>query len=259
MGLSAGTRLGPYEIVSAVGAGGMGEVYKARDTRLERTVAIKILPQHLSANAELRQRFEREARAISALQHPHICTLYDVGHQDGTDFLVMEYIEGESLAARLAKGPLRTDEVLKLGSEIADALDRAHRQGIVHRDLKPGNVMLTKGGAKLLDFGLAKTRTAAVGAGSTLANAALTETSPVSGPITERGQIVGTFQYMSPEQVEGHEADARSDIFALGAVLYEMVTGKRAFEGKSQISVASAILEKDPAPISSLRAPISPA
>ena len=251
MGLSTGTRLGPYEIASAVGAGGMGEVYRARDTRLDRTVAIKVLPQHLADTPEARQRFEREARAVSALNHPHICTLHDVGSQDGTEFLVMEYLEGETLAARLEKGPLPLEQVLKLGVEISDALDKAHRQGIIHRDLKPGNIMLTKSGAKLLDFGLAK---AALPLASVATlTAAVTRTTPV----TQQGTIVGTFQYMSPEQVEGKEVDARSDIFSFGAVLYEMVTGQRAFQGKSQLSVASAILEKEPAPISTAK-PMTP-
>ena len=251
MTLAAGSKLGPYEIGTPLGAGGMGEVYRARDTRLDRTVAIKVLPQHLADTPEARQRFEREARAVSALNHPHICTLHDVGSQDGTEYLVMEYLEGETLAARLEKGPLPVEQVLKLGIEIADALDKAHRQGIVHRDLKPGNIMLTKSGAKLLDFGLAKAAMPAA-SGMTL-TAAVTRTTPV----TQQGTIVGTFQYMSPEQVEGKEVDGRSDIFSLGAVLYEMLTGRRAFPGKSQLSVASAILEKDPEPISTLQ-PMTP-
>jgi serine/threonine-protein kinase len=251
MGLPTGTQLGPYEIVAPIGAGGMGEVYRARDTRLDRTVAIKVLPQHLADTPEARQRFEREARAVSALNHPHICTLHDVGSQDGTEFLVMEYLEGETLAARLEKGPLPLAQVLQYGIQIADALDKAHRQGIIHRDLKPGNIMLTKSGAKLLDFGLAKAALP-LAAGATL-TATVTRTTPV----TQQGTIVGTFQYMSPEQVEGKEVDGRSDIFSLGAVLYEMVTGRRAFPGKSQLSVASAILEKDPEPISTLQ-PMTP-
>jgi serine/threonine-protein kinase len=229
----------------------MGEVYRARDTRLDRTVAIKVLPQHLADAPEARQRFEREARAVSALNHPHICTLHDVGSQDGTEFLVMEYLEGETLAARLEKGPLPLEQVLKRGIEIAEALDKAHRQGIIHRDLKPGNIMLTKSGAKLLDFGLAK---AALPLASVATlTAAVTRTTPV----TQQGTIVGTFQYMSPEQVEGKELDGRSDIFSFGAVLYEMLTGQRAFPGKSQLSVASAILEKEPEPISTLQ-PMTP-
>jgi serine/threonine protein kinase/Tol biopolymer transport system component len=253
MALTPGSKLGPYEIVGAIGAGGMGEVYRAKDTRLDREVAVKILSGELAKDADLRARFEREARAISALNHPNICTLYDVGHQDGTDFLVMELLEGESLAERLHKGALPVEQVLSVGQQIADALEKAHRSGIIHRDLKPGNVVLTKSGAKLLDFGLAKPRAAAAASAMT---GAITRTTPVS-PITQQGTVVGTFQYMSPEQIEGGEADARSDIFALGAVLYEMATGKRAFEGKSQLSVASAILEKDPEPISKIQ-PLTP-
>jgi serine/threonine protein kinase/dipeptidyl aminopeptidase/acylaminoacyl peptidase len=263
MPLTSGTRFGPYEILSPLGAGGMGEVYRARDTRLDRTVAIKILPKHLADTPEARQRFEREAKSISALNHPHICTLFDVGHQDGTDFLVMEYVEGETLAARLAKGSLPLDQVLKIGADLADALEKAHRAGITHRDLKPANVMLTKSGAKLMDFGLAKAATGMAGGQSAapLLSAAVTMTSPSPqlSPVTTAGTIVGTIQYMSPEQIEGKEADARSDNFALGAVLYEMATGKRAFEGKSQISVASAILEKDPEPVSALLPTAPPA
>jgi hypothetical protein len=251
MPLSSGTRLGPYEILAPLGAGGMGEVYRARDTRLERTVAIKVLPQHLADTPESRQRFEREARAVSSLNHPHICTLHDVGSQDGTEFLVMEYLEGETLAKRLEKGALPLEQVLKIGTEVADALDKAHRQGIIHRDLKPGNIMLTKSGAKLLDFGLAKS-TVPLTSGATM-TAAVKHTTPV----TQQGMIVGTFQYMAPEQVEGKDVDARSDIFSFGAVLYEMVTGRRAFPGKSQLSVASAILEKEPEPISTLQ-PMTP-
>jgi serine/threonine protein kinase len=261
MAIAAGTKLGPYEIVAALGAGGMGEVYRARDTRLGREVAIKVLSQHLSANPDLKARFEREAKAISALNHPHICHLYDVGSQDGTDFLVMELLEGESLAQRLQRGPVPLKQSLEVGAQIAEALEKAHKSGIVHRDLKPGNVMLTKSGAKLLDFGLAKGMvTAAAGvhgsAPSFTAVATVSGPSPAS-PLTTAGSIVGTIQYMAPEQVEGKDADARSDIFSLGAVLYEMVTGKRAFAGKSQISVASAILEKDPEPISTLQ-PLTP-
>jgi eukaryotic-like serine/threonine-protein kinase len=263
MAFTPGTKLGPYEIQSPLGAGGMGEVYRARDTRLDRTVAIKVLTSHLSDNPELKQRFEREAKAISSLNHPNICTLHDVGSQDGVDFLVMEHLEGETLAQRMRKGPLPLDLVVKVGCEIADALDKAHRAGIVHRDLKPGNVMLTKAGAKLLDFGLAKplNALAAAGGSAPLVSAALTMSSPSPqlSPLTSHGTIVGTMQYMSPEQIEGREADGRSDIFAFGAVLYEMVTGKRAFEGKSQLTVASAILEKDPEPISTLRVNVTPA
>ena len=227
----------------------MGEVYRARDTRLERTVAIKILPAHLSSDPVRKQRFEREAKTISSLNHPHICVLHDVGHQDGVDYLVMECVEGEALAKRLEKGALPLEQVLKYGAQIADALDKAHRSGVVHRDLKPGNIMLTATGAKLLDFGLAKPA-------ASLSAATLTAATPRS-PVTEEGTVVGTFQYMSPEQVEGKELDGRSDIFSLGAVLYEMLTGQRAFEGKSQLSVASAILEKEPAPISTVK-PLTP-
>src|SRR5262249_52137571 len=222
----------------------------ARDTRLERSVAIKILPEQLSKDPTRKQRFEREAKTISSLNHPHICTLHDIGSQDGIDYLVMECVEGETLAKRLEKGPLPLEQVLKYGAQIADALDKAHRAGIVHRDLKPGNIMLTASGAKLLDFGLAKPATPLAG------SATLTTVSPNS-PVTEQGTIVGTFQYMSPEQVEGKEVDGRSDIFSLGAVLYEMVTGKKAFEGKSQLSVASAVLEKEPTAISAIK-PMTP-
>src|SRR6267143_1156955 len=249
MALTSGTKLGPYEIQLLLGAGGMGEVYRARDTRLERMVAIKILPAQFSSDPIRKQRFEREAKTISSLNHPHICVLHDVGHQDGMDYLVMECVEGETLAKRLEKGPLPLDQVLKYGAQIADGLDKAHRSSVVHRDLKPGNIMLTSAGAKLLDFGLAKPAVA-------LASAA-TLTAVQAAPVTEEGTIVGTFQYMSPEQVEGKEVDARSDIFSFGAVLYEMVTGKRAFEGKSQLSVASAILEKEPEPISTAK-PMTP-
>ena len=260
MALTAGTRLGPYEIQSPLGAGGMGEVYRARDTRLDRTVAVKVLASHLSSSAELKQRMEREARAISSLNHPNICHLYDIGSQDGTDYLVMEFLDGQTLAERLRKGAVPLNDLLKMGIEIAEALETAHRAGIVHRDLKPGNIMLAKAGAKLMDFGLAKPGSAgAPSAGSApLLSAARTMSgpSPVS-PLTTAGSIVGTIQYMSPEQIEGKEADSRSDIFAFGAVLYEMVTGKRAFEGKSQLSVASAILEKEPEAISALK-PLTP-
>jgi eukaryotic-like serine/threonine-protein kinase len=250
MGLFSGTKLGPYEIQTPLGAGGMGEVYRAKDTRLGRTVAIKILPAHLSCDPARKQRFEREAKTISSLNHPHICVLYDVGHQDATDYLVMECVEGETLAKRLEKGSVPLEQVLKYGAQIADALDKAHRSGVVHRDVKPGNIMLTATGAKLLDFGLAKPAAPL----TTLATMTATQAPP---PVTQDGTIVGTFQYMSPEQVEGKEVDSRSDIFSLGAVLYEMVTGKKAFEGKSQLSVASAILEKEPEPITSTK-PLTP-
>jgi serine/threonine protein kinase len=251
MGLATGTKLGPYEIQAPLGAGGMGEVYRARDTRLGRDVAIKILPAQFSSDPVRKQRFEREAKTISSLNHPHICTLHDVGHQDGMDFLVMECVEGETLAKRFEKGPLPLDQVLKFGAQIADALDKAHRSGIVHRDLKPGNIMLTATGAKLLDFGLAKPS-------APLASLATLTAAVPTTPVTQEGTIVGTFQYMSPEQVEGKELDGRSDIFSLGAVLYEMVTGTRAFDGKSQLSVASAILEKEPEPISATKPMMPP-
>ena len=252
MQLSGGTRLGPFEIVAPLGAGGMGEVYRARDTRLDRQVAIKVLSRELASTSGVRERFEREARMVSQLSHPHICALYDVGAHDGVEYLVMEYLEGESLADRLKRGPLPLDDVFEYGTQIADALDKAHRQGIVHRDLKPGNIMLTRGGAKLLDFGLAKL--------------ALKQEQPLSGltteatahrNLTQEGTIVGTFQYMAPEQLEGLDADPRTDIFALGAVLYEMLTGRKAFEGKNKTSLIAAIVDRDPPAISTLQ-PLTP-
>jgi serine/threonine protein kinase len=250
MPLVRGMKLGPYEILAAIGVGGMGEVYRAKDTRLGRDVAIKILPNHLSSDPVRKERFQREAKTISSLNHPHICVLHDVGHQDGVDYLVMEYIEGETLAHRLQKGPLPLEQVLKFGAQLADALDKAHRNGTVHRDLKPSNIMLTTSGAKVLDFGLAKPAVP-------LANSVtLTAAMPTSA-VTENGTIVGTLQYMSPEQVEGKEVDGRSDLFSLGAVLYEMLTGNRAFQGKTKLSLASAILEKEPAHINSVK-PMTP-
>jgi eukaryotic-like serine/threonine-protein kinase len=250
MALSAGTKLGPYEIVAPLGAGGMGEVYRAKDTRLDRTVALKILAPHLSTSAEQKQRFEREARTVSALNHPHICQLYDVGSQDGAEYLVMEFLEGEPLAERLSRGALPLSELLRTGMEVAEALEVAHRAGIIHRDLKPGNIMLTKAGAKLMDFGLAKPAAMGGTGAAPLLSAAQTISGPSPmSPLTTAGMLVGTILYMSPEQIEGKEADARADIFAFGAVLYEMATGKRAFEGKMQLSVANAILEKEPEPI----------
>jgi len=280
--LTAGTKLGPYEIVAPLGAGGMGEVYKARDTRLDRTVAVKILPAALAADPQFRERFDREARAISQLTHPNICALYDVGRSEArspeglrhaatdvapgftatdvaqgfspaeVDFLVMEYLDGETLADRLKKGALPLAEALRVAMQIADALNAAHRHGIVHRDLKPGNVMLTKAGAKLLDFGLAKaSRPAIAGAGLSML--------PTTPPnLTAQGTILGTFQYMAPEQLEGQEADARTDLFALGAVLYEMLTGRKAFEGKSHASLIAAIISYDPPPVSQVQ-PVAPA
>jgi eukaryotic-like serine/threonine-protein kinase len=252
MPLTSGVRLGPYEILAPLGAGGMGEVYRAKDTRLDRTVAVKILPLEISTDPVAKQRFEREAKTISGLNHPNICVLHDVGSQDGVDYLVMECVEGETLAKRLEKGPLPQEQVFKYGAQIAGALDKAHRSGVVHRDLKPGNIMLTTNGAKLLDFGLAKPA-AAMASLATMTAVVVQQT-----PATEQGSIVGTFQYMSPEQIEGKEVDGRSDIFSLGAVLYEMLTGQRAFDGKTQLSVASAIVEKEPAPICSVK-PLTPA
>ncbi|HEU5254374.1 MAG TPA: protein kinase [Vicinamibacterales bacterium] len=250
MTLGRGTRLGPYEILSAIGAGGMGEVYRARDTRLDRTVAIKVLPHHVSGDPALHERFEREARTVAALNHPHICTLHDVGRQDGTDFIVLEYLEGETLAARLAKGPIPLDQVLAVAIQIADALNRAHRAGVIHRDLKPGNIMLTKSGAKLLDFGLAKVTQAVVAAsGLSIAPTGIT-------PVTMQGTILGTLQYMAPEQIEGQEADARTDLFAFGCVLYEMVAGTPAFHGNTQASLIGAILKDTPPPMATI--PLAP-
>ena len=242
--MTPGTRLGPYEILVAIGAGGMGEVYRARDTRLDRIVAIKVLPREVAADPERRQRFEIEARSIAALNHPNICTLHDVGHQNGIDFLVLEHLEGRTLAERIATGPIPIDEALQIGVAIADALDKAHRAGIVHRDLKPGNIMLTKNGVKLLDFGLAMLRASGQLSGlSALATRAA---------ITVEGTILGTAQYMAPEQLEGRQADARSDIFSFGAVLHEMLTGRKAFEGNSGMSLVSAILRDTPPPVSTL-------
>ncbi|MBV8893407.1 MAG: protein kinase [Acidobacteria bacterium] len=264
MTLISNTKLGPYEIQSPLGAGGMGEVYRARDTRLDRVVAIKVLASHLSSSAELKQRMEREAKAISSLNHPNICQLYDIGSQDGTDYFVMEFLEGQTLADRLRAEVLPLPEVYKIGIAIAEALAFAHRHGIVHRDLKPGNIMLTQTGAKLMDFGLAKPAgIQAAGSGSASAPPSFTAAATLSGPspltpLTTAGTIIGTIQYMAPEQIEGKEADARSDIFAFGAVLYEMATRKRPFQGKSQISLASAILEQDPTPIGSVK-PLVPA
>jgi Tol biopolymer transport system component len=248
---AAGVRFGPYEILSALGAGGMGEVYKARDTRLDRIVALKILPDVLAADPKFRDRFDREARSISQLDHPHICALYDVGAQGGTAYLVMQYLEGETLADRLAKGALPIDHALQIAIQIADALVAAHRAGIVHRDLKPGNIMLSKTGAKLLDFGLAKTGVALVGAPSQSIPTA-------AAPLTHPGSILGTFQYMAPEQLEGQDADARTDIFAFGVVVYEMVTGRKAFAGTTSASLISAILKDQPPPLSTVE-PVTPA
>jgi eukaryotic-like serine/threonine-protein kinase len=251
--LISGNRLGPYEILALVGTGGMGEVYRAKDTRLDRIVAIKILSAHLSNNPDFRQRFEREAHTISSISHPHICALYDIGHQDGIDYIVMEFLEGETLAEKIQKGPLSVEQVLRYGIEIADALDKAHKQGIIHRDLKPGNIMITKSGAKLLDFGLAKFKSPA---GPTMSGVSALAT---EGPrdLTAEGTILGTFQYMSPEQLEGKETDSRTDIFSLGLVLYETATGRKAFIGKSPASLIAAILSSEPPPISSIQ-PLAP-
>jgi Tol biopolymer transport system component/aminoglycoside phosphotransferase (APT) family kinase protein len=251
MPLAAGTHLGPYRIIAPIGSGGMGEVYRAHDDRLGRDVAIKVLPTEIAVTPEARARFEREARTISQLSHPHICTLHDRGEHDGIDFLVMEVLDGETLAQRLEKGPLPVVEVLSLGRQIAEALAGAHRAGVVHRDLKPGNVMLTRGGAKLMDFGLARPARPAAAA------AAMSQTPTQSQPLTAEGTIVGTFQYMAPEQLEGKEADARTDLWALGCVLYEMATGARAFAGESQASLIAAIMTGAPRPATELR-PVTP-
>jgi pimeloyl-ACP methyl ester carboxylesterase len=258
MPLITGTRLGPYEVIAPLGAGGTGEVYRARDTRLGRDVAVKVLPPHLSESPEARARFEREARVVSGLNHPHICVLHDLGREGVTDYLVMELVEGESLAERVARGPLPVGDVLRIGAEIADALDRAHRAGVVHRDLKPGNVMLSKSGAKLMDFGLARERNrgrvlSATGPGSD----GLSQSPTIASPLTAEGAFVGTSQYMSPEQLEGREADARSDLWALGCVLYEMATGRRAYDGPTPASVISSIMKDEPRPMTEL-APIAP-
>jgi serine/threonine protein kinase len=243
MSLPRGTQFGPYEVQALIGEGGMGQVYRANDTRLNRIVAIKVLPPHFADNPEMKERFEREAQTIAGLNHPHICTLHDVGHQDGSDYLVLEFLEGETLARRLKRGALSLDEALKVAIEIADALDKAHRQGVVHRDLKPANVMLTKTSSKLLDFGLAKLKPAA-------AQSSTLSAMPTNANVTAQGTILGTLQYMPPEQLEAKEVDARTDIFAFGAMLYEMVTGKRAFEGRSHASLISSIMSAEPLPLS---------
>ncbi|MBW3563816.1 MAG: protein kinase [Acidobacteria bacterium] len=276
--LSVGTQLGPYELISPIGAGGMGEVWRARDKRLEREVALKILPTEFASNAQLKLRFEREAKTISQLNHPHICVLHDVGEASletrdsalagdpsleprapSLSYLVMELIDGESLAARIAKGPLPLPDVLKYGAQIAEALDRAHRAGVVHRDLKPGNVMITKSGAKLLDFGLAKSDIRLSLPGSSQPPVAVDEPTAFrpQEPLTAEGTILGTFQYMAPEQLEGIEADSRTDIFALGCVLYEMATGKRAFDGKTKTSLIAQIVSGEPRPIRNMQ-PLTP-
>ena len=242
MSLAPGRRLGAYEVLGLIGAGGMGEVYRARDTRLDRIVAIKILPEKKATAPGFKERFEREARAVSSLEHPNICAVYDVGEHDGVSFLVMQHLEGETLEARLQKGPLPTKEALQYAIELADALDKAHSRGVIHRDLKPGNIMLTKSGAKLLDFGLAKP-----GGIRVAGELSMLSTTPPN--LTAQGAILGTFHYMAPEQLEGAEVDARSDIFSFGVVLYEMLSGRRPFEGKSQASLIAAILDHEPAPV----------
>src|SRR6187200_2284728 len=250
MALQAGTRLGPYEVLALIGAGGMGEVYRGRDTRLDRKVAVKVLAPGLASDAEFRARFAHEAKAISALNHPHICGLFDIGRDHDTEYLVLELLEGETLAARIERGPLPLAQVLRFGIEIADALQAAHQRGIVHRDLKPANIMLTAAGTKLLDFGLAKHTVGAAGQ-------ALSMLATAPGTGTAQGTIIGTLQYMAPEQVQGAPADARTDIFALGTILYEMATGRRAFEATTQASLIAKILETEPLAVSSL-APLAP-
>ena len=251
--MNSGTRLGPYRVDSLIGSGGMGEVYLGLDTRLDRQVAIKVLQRSLAKDASLRERFEREARTISSLSHPNICTLFDLGRHDGSDYLVMEYLQGETLADRIGRGPLPPREVVRIGLGIASALEAAHRQGIVHRDLKPGNVMLTKSGVKLLDFGLAKWSATPPGPTETTIATGATE----QKPLTEQGAILGTFQYMAPEQLEGRTADARTDLFALGTILYEMATGRRAFQAGTKASLIAAIIERDPPPMAELQ-PLTP-
>ncbi len=239
MTLAAGARLGPYEIVSAVGAGGMGEVYRARDCRLNRTVAIKVLPSGVTRDPIALQRFEREARAAAALSHPHVCPVHDVGRHDGIDFLVLEFLDGETLAQRLVRGKLPLEQALLYATQIASGLAAAHDAGLIHRDIKPGNIMLTKSGAMLLDFGLARTPEAIP------TDATLT----IEQPLTSAGTVLGTVQYMAPEQLEGRPADHRSDIFALGAVLYEMVSGRRAFRGETSSAIVTALLTTNPEPL----------
>src|SRR5215467_9057589 len=251
MPLASGTKLGPYEILAPLGAGGMGEVYRARDTRLEREVAIKIIPAHLSSDPNLRQRLEREAKAVSKLSHPNICTLYDIGQQEGTNFLVMELIAGETLVQRLTKGPVPSEQTIRCAAQIADALAKAHRKGFTHRDLKPSNIKLTKSGAKLMDFGLAKQQ------GPAPLAEVLTGMTVDQSKLTGEGTIVGTFQYMAPEQLEGKEADARTDIFALGEVMYEMATGQPPFSGKSRASLIASIMNMDPPSMTQLQ-PLTP-
>ncbi|HYC61766.1 MAG TPA: serine/threonine-protein kinase [Thermoanaerobaculia bacterium] len=252
--LETGARFGAYEIVGPLGAGGMGEVYRARDTRLDRTVALKILPPRFAERSDLRERFQREAQVVSSLNHPNICTLYDIGQQDGTAYFVMEYLDGQSLADRIAKGPLPLDQSLRHAMDIADALAKAHQHGVVHRDLKRGNVMLTRSGAKLLDFGLARR-----GENTSIVTMPDAPTMHQRGPLTAEGTILGTLQYMSPEQIEGLPVDARSDIFAFGAVLYEMISGRRAFEATSHASLIAKIVGEEPRPLRELQPVMPPA
>ena len=252
MPLTAGSSLGPYVIEAPLGAGGMGEVYRARDTRLDRTVAIKVLSARLTDTPHSRKRFEREARVIAALEHPNICPLYDVGDDRGTGFLVMQHLQGETLSDLLKRGPLAVDRAIQCAVEIAGALDAAHRAGVVHRDLKPANIMVTKSGIKLLDFGLARVddRDGSIDAPA--------GASTISAKLTDEGMLLGTLLYMAPEQVEGRTADARTDIFALGSVLYEMTTGQRAFSGATQASVIAAIMSVEPPLVSTVRAGVPP-
>ena len=251
MGIAAGTRLGVYELLGPIGSGGMGEVYRARDTRLNRTVAIKVLSASTLTHANARARFQREALAIAALNHPHICTLYDIGNEGGVDFIVMEYVEGETLSARLARGALPVHDAIVCARDVARAVDAAHRRGVIHRDLKPSNIMLTKAGAKLLDFGLAKVSDA---------DAAVDDgTSTRSADISRDGAVMGTLRYMAPEVLSGFAADARSDVFSLGAVLYEMLAGEPPFKGANNARIIAAILTEDPPPLLEQRPELPPA
>src|SRR5678816_1113148 len=251
MTLKAGTRLGRYEILSLLGAGGMGEVYRARDSQLQRVVALKVLSEGSSARVEIGERFRREAQTLASLNHPHICSIFDVGSENGFDYIVMELLEGQTLSERLEKGPLSVDEGLEIAIDVTDALDKAHRQGIVHRDLKPSNVMLTPHGAKLLDFGLAKLRNGIQPAGSS--------EGPTRDDLTVEGTIVGTLQYMAPEQLEGAEIDARTDIFSLGALLYETFGGGKAFEGNSKASLIASIMNATVPPLAHRQPSVPPA